>query len=328
MVFPQPTNRPLLTYILLIANAAMFGLATLMGGSENPQVLLRFGAQFGPLIAAGEYWRLFTAMFMHSGVMHIALNGFGLLIFGSMVEQSFGHVRFFIIYILSGLAGGVSSYIFNPVSIGVGASGAIFGVIGALAAYFVVQRKTFGQAARNNLAGIGLLVAINIAIGLSTPGIDNWAHMGGLIAGFFLGLVLSPSYYLSRPVFGYSIFKNTPASLAVRWWVVPLMALILASGVSLANVRWMENPLTKMARAERLYEQGSVHAAYDELSPVVALNLRIGAAHLLMGKIYMQQGDYLNARNEFGSAVKYSRGETRQEATALLVRVRREHSLR
>ena len=105
MVFPQPTNRPLLTYILLIANAAMFGLATLMGGSENPQVLLRFGAQFGPLIAAGEYWRLFTAMFMHSGVMHIALNGFGLLIFGSMVEQSFGHVRFFIIYILAGLAG-------------------------------------------------------------------------------------------------------------------------------------------------------------------------------------------------------------------------------
>lgn len=328
MVFPRLTKRPLLTYILLLANATMFGLATLMGGSENPQVLLRFGAQFGPLIAAGEYWRLFTAMFMHSGLMHIALNGFGLFIFGSMVEQSFGHIRFILIYILAGLAGGVSSYIFNPVSIGVGASGAIFGVIGALAAYFVVQRETFGQAARNNLAGIGLLVAINIAIGLSTPGIDNWAHTGGLVAGFLLGLALSPSYHLSRSVFGYSLFKNTPGSLAVTWWVIPVMALILAVGVSLANVRWMENPITKITRAERLYQQGSVQAAYDELSPVVTLNLRIGEAHLLMGKIYMQQGDYLSARNEFGSAVKYSRGGTRQEAAALLVRVRREHPLR
>ncbi len=99
---PQPrlpwgNERPVITWALLALNILVFIAATAAGGTDNPEVLLDFGALFGPLIADGEYWRLFTAMFLHIGIAHLAFNGFALFIFGGLVERLYGHVRFILI---------------------------------------------------------------------------------------------------------------------------------------------------------------------------------------------------------------------------------------
>ena len=313
---PEVTRKPYLTYALLAINVVMFGLVELAGGTEDPDVLLDFGAMFGPFISEGEYWRLFTAMFLHSGFMHLGFNALGLFIFGHIVERSYGHERFFLIYVLAGLAGSVTSYLFNPTAVAAGASGAIFGVVGALAAFLVVQRRTFGKHAQNSLIGIGIIVAINIFIGLSTPGIDNWAHGGGLVAGFILGLTLSPQYRQARTMFGYQVIVNTTGSLILKWWVVPVTLVILAFGVMLADRRLPENSFTHYFRAERYYSQGDYDRALDELALAIESS-RLGPAqaHLLRGKIYIEAGNYQLARQELAIALRL--GDRRVQAEAL-----------
>ena len=313
---PELVRRPYLTYALLAINVVVFGLAQLAGGTEDPDVLLDFGAMFGPLISEGEYWRLFTAMFLHSGFMHLGFNALGLFIFGQTVERAYGHERFFLVYILAGLAGSVTSYLFNSIAIAAGASGAIFGVVGALAAYFVIQRKTFGKHAQQSLIGVGVIVAINVFIGLTTPGIDNWAHGGGLVAGFVLGLTLSPQFMTARTMFGSQVIVNTTGSLILKWWVVPVSLVILALGVLIADRRMPDNEFTHYYRAERYYSQGDVSRALDELMLAIESNpLAAAQAHLLRGKIYIEAGNYQLARQELAMAIRL--GSRRIQADAL-----------
>ena len=313
---PEVTRTPYLTYALLVINVVMFGLVELAGGTDDPDVLIDFGAMFGPLISQGEYWRLFTAMYLHSGFMHLGFNALALFIFGQSVERSYGHAPFFLIYVLAGLAGSVTSYLFNSIAIAAGASGAIFGVVGALAAFLVLQRRTFGKHAQNSLIGIGIIVAINIFIGLSTPDIDNWAHGGGLVAGFILGLTLSPQYRQAGTTLGYRIFVNTSGSLILKWWVVPVTLLILALGVVIADRRLPENSFTHYFRAERYYSQGEYDRALDALAQAIESGpIAAAQAHLLRGKIYIEAGNYQLARQELALALRL--GNRRVQAEAL-----------
>ena len=231
---PDAERTPIVTFALLGAILAVFVAMTAAGGSENPEVLLRFGAMFGPFIANGEYWRLFTAMFLHFGFAHLATNGLGLFIFGRLVEKVFGPARFLTIYILAGLFGSVASYAFNSIAVGAGASGAIFGVLGALATYFLVQREMSGKLAQGNLTGILFLAAINLLYGFATPGIDNWAHIAGFVSGFGLGIVLAPRYRLTMSSSGLPRLSDTN-SLAKRSWLVAAMLAIVAVGAEVSS---------------------------------------------------------------------------------------------
>lgn len=315
---PEVVRRPYLTYALLVVNAAVFGLAQLAGGTQDPDVLLDFGAMFGPYISEGEYWRLFTAMFLHSNYLHIGSNALGLFIFGYIVECSYGHGRFILIYVLAGLAGSVMSYLFNPTSVAVGASGAILGVVGALAAFFLLQRKTFGKHAQNSLIAVAIIVAINIFIGLSMPGIDNWAHAGGLVAGFVLGLALSPQYRTARTVLGRPVIINTTGSLVLKWWVVPAALLILALGVALAGRRMPENAFTHYFSAERYYSQGNYDRALDELALSIGSDMTPPEAHLLRGKIHVEAGNYQLARRDLTVALRSRDTDIRAEALEVI----------
>lgn len=321
---PEPARTPFLTYALLCIYAAVFGLATLAGGTEDPDVLLDFGAMFGPYISEGEYWRLFTATFLHSGIMHLGFNGLSLFIFGQMVERWYGHARFALVYVLSGLAGSVSSYLLNSIAIGAGASGAIFGVIGAMAAFFLIQRRAFGKYAQNSLIGVGVIVAVNIFIGVSTPGIDNWAHVGGLVSGFLLGLALSPRYRRDRTFFGYGVIVNTTGSLLLKWWVVPAALAVLIVGVILANDRLPDNPATRYARAEYHYREGNYSRALAELDLAAEMGLAAGFVrvsadvHLLRGKIYAELGDQAVARQELALAIRFGSPQVQEEALQVI----------
>lgn len=189
-----PTDRPRLTMVLLAIIVLVF--VPMLVSPDLELLFVSEGAlQKGPILL-GEWWRLITATFLHGNLLHIALNGYALYMIGMEVEAFYGRGRFAAIYALSGLAGSVASFIFlPPFTPGVGASGAIFGLIGALAVYFGLNRRLFGKMGQAQFWNILFVIVLNMGIGFSGifP-IDNSAHIGGLIAGAAVGFVLCPRY--------------------------------------------------------------------------------------------------------------------------------------
>jgi len=173
-----------ITYAVLLINAVILGLMYWQGYPQDMLVPLRFGAIYPPLILNnGEWYRLFTAMFIHFGVTHFAANAFGLLIFGTRVERYFGRGMFLAVYILAGLLGSVFSLFFSQ-AYAAGASGAIYGLVGAMFAYTRITKRSI-----EFISWYVMLIYIGVggAMGLATPGVDNFAHLGGLIGGVVIG---------------------------------------------------------------------------------------------------------------------------------------------
>lgn len=160
-------------------------------GGTGTQNLLNWGAKYGPYIADGEYWRLVLPMFLHVSFFHLLTNLFGLIIFGSMVERTFGARNFVVIYLTAGVMGNAVSFLAGP-NPGVGASGSVFGILGAFGVYLLLNRRMLGQMGRQQLTSIGFIVAINVVMGLATTGIDNAAHLGGLLAGVLVAYLIAP----------------------------------------------------------------------------------------------------------------------------------------
>lgn len=182
------------TRVLLVAILAGFILELGVGGAnaltEGPSELklVHLGAIQPFLIANGQYWRLFTAIFLHAGILHIGFNAYALWLFGSMIERDFGTPKFLAIFFVTGLLASIASYAFGPeVTVGVGASGAIFGIFGAFIAWNYRRRHLAMAAA--NLRWALMLIALNafLAFGFST--IDWRAHVGGLISGVAAGWI-------------------------------------------------------------------------------------------------------------------------------------------
>lgn len=177
---------PYVTYAILIINIAVWLLMSLigflMGWGQSVQLLV-FGAKVNQLIVQGQYWRLFTAMFLHIGPLHLFFNSYALYLYGPAVEKLFGKVKFAIVYFVSGLMGSLLSYLFSP-NPAAGASGAIFGLMGALL-YFRREKKSLFQRVFG--PGLLMIIGINLMYGFVQPGIDNWGHIGGLLGGFLTG---------------------------------------------------------------------------------------------------------------------------------------------
>jgi membrane associated rhomboid family serine protease len=191
---PLPMVKPRFTYIFLGICAVVFVLMTLTGGTESSRNLIRWGANYAPLVASGEYWRLFTANFIHIGVLHLAFNLYALFQLGQQVESIFGYPRFITIYLLSGVSGAVFSYLLTS-GLSAGASTSLFGLFGALVVYFYKHREMFGKMGQQQLINLGVILLVNVIIGLA-PGssIDNWGHLGGFVGGVALAWFLCPSY--------------------------------------------------------------------------------------------------------------------------------------
>ena len=181
------TRKPFVTYILLAIQIILFILMTFMGGSENSAILLLFGAKFNPLIAAGQYWRLITPIFLHIGVVHLLINSITLYYLGSMVENILGHWRYLLIYLSAGLMGNLFSYQFSA-NISAGASTSLFGLF----AVFLALRNLFPR--NRYIQSIGsqylMIVGINLVLGFLGSGIDIWGHIGGLVGGFLMTMTL------------------------------------------------------------------------------------------------------------------------------------------
>jgi rhomboid protease GluP len=148
-------------------------------GTDVPAML---GIKANDLIVQGQLWRLLTPMLLHGSLIHILVNMYALNVFGPGLERHFGHWRFLALYLLSGFAGNVISFVFSP-AYSLGSSTAIFGLLAAEGVFMYQNRSLFGRGARQALINIILVAALNLfIIGLS-PGIDNWGHVGGLLGG-------------------------------------------------------------------------------------------------------------------------------------------------
>ena len=193
------------TTALVAANCAVFLLMLAFGAGlrHAPNgVQLAWGANFGPATKDGEWWRLATAMFLHFGLVHLAMNMWALWDAGRLVERWIGRLRFAVLYLASGLAGNlVSLVVQGDRAVSGGASGAIFGVIGALLVCLARERRRVDPGEFRWLFwGGGAFALASLALGFVIPGIDNAAHLGGLGAGALLGVVLGRSLLRERPI--------------------------------------------------------------------------------------------------------------------------------
>jgi len=191
------SQRPrLVTNILIGINVAIYVVLAIL--SQNPfnisvYVLANAGAQINSLVAQGQIWRIFTAMFLHFSITHIGLNMLSLFFVGSAVEVMYGKWRYLLIYLASGIVGGiVTFFVMPPNTIAVGASGAIFGVFGALGVFYIANRQALGAYGRGAIGNWLFWIGLNLVFGFSVPGIGIWDHIGGLIAGMLLGFLLMP----------------------------------------------------------------------------------------------------------------------------------------
>lgn len=224
----------------IVAINILFYIGVSITGGTGIQNLLNWGAKYGPYIADGEYWRLFMPMFLHVSIFHMLTNLFGLVIFGSMVERIFGTRNFVVIYVTAGIMGNAVSFLAGP-NPGVGASGAVFGILGGFGVYLLLNRRMLGQVGRQQLTSIGVIVGINVVIGFTTSGIDNAAHFGGLLAGGLAAYLIAPRerlYEVATP-FNFGTPKmalkagSQPGSRVV---IAIVLILIITAGIT-----WFES---------------------------------------------------------------------------------------
>lgn len=187
-------RRTPVTTLLLALIGIAFVAEMARGGSTDANVLVALGANVPQLVLGGQYWRLVASMFLHIGLVHLLVNGWALYQLGSLFEILLGSFSLLVVYFLSGIAGSVASVMFIRADLSAGASGAIFGVMGALIAFLLKRREMLTPQAKSLLMQLLLWAGINVFLGFSIPGIDNAAHLGGAAAGFLLGLGVRPRF--------------------------------------------------------------------------------------------------------------------------------------
>ena len=188
-------QRPLITMSIIAINVIMYAVTAYLSfvyarGSvfdSDTRVLILLGAKVNELIAQGEYFRLITCMFLHGGLVHLGVNMYSLYAMGPTVEKIYGKAKYVVIYFVAGICSSMLSYILSP-SISIGASGAIFGLLGAMLVFAI---KSKGKTGSGFIKSILSVIFMNIFIGMTLPGIDNFGHIGGLLGGMIIAFLIT-----------------------------------------------------------------------------------------------------------------------------------------
>jgi membrane associated rhomboid family serine protease len=215
------TNQPIVTMALIGVNVLVYLITVAQGAGINSPggSLFEKWALFGPAVANGDWWRLLTAAFLHGSILHIGLNMFVLYLVGGAVESFMGPVRYLALYLVSGLAGSAGALVVDPTQVTVGASGAIYGIFGAL---LIIEYTQTGSLAGQAMT----LIAINLALSFTIPGISWGGHVGGLIGGILATLAISRfgrghiAYGRPGIVGIVGLIAVGVASVAVSYWKV------------------------------------------------------------------------------------------------------------
>lgn len=191
----QTTPHAFVTPTIVAINVIVFAVMVASGADvlqPDGRMLISWGSNFGPYTSDGQWWRLLSAMFLHVGIIHLALNMWVLYYTGKLVERLYGNAHYALLYILAGLAGSITSLLWNPLVNSAGASGAIFGVYGALLAFMLDRRNQVPAAImKSQSTTVIVFIFYSLIYGMRQEGIDNAAHLGGLAGGFVMGWLLA-----------------------------------------------------------------------------------------------------------------------------------------
>jgi len=293
---------PVATLILLALNFILFALEIFAGGSDNTQVLLNLGAAYGPYMRRGEYWRLVMPIFLHGGWLHILGNTYCLYILGPILERVYGYGRYVTIYVASGMGGAFLSMSVSR-NVSVGASGAIFGVAGAMLVTGYVHRDVipprWGRA-----FGRGMIpfIVLNLAFGLSVHGIDNWGHIGGLASGVLLAFVIPPP----RRDLPYGEVAEPPSQAMVA---LPLAAVVFAVAAAANHYRTIQTMDRLLAEGKRLESTQQYARGFRYFQQALSLAPKEEQPHEELGRYYVTQGKYDQAIQEFQEAIRLTEGD-------------------
>ncbi len=324
-----------LTQILFGANIAVFLAMALASGTianDFPgQVAVSFGANYGPYTLSGQWWRIFTYMFLHGGIWHIVFNMWCLWDLGALCEQLYGRWTYFCIYLITGIAGGLASVAWNPGVLSVGASGAIFGLAGALAASFYLGEFSIPRfAIQGTLRSLAFFIGFNVLFGIgynvfmggNAGGIDNACHAGGLVSGAILGALIAKiaphSDAASRrvAVFGVVGIVLVACGFGVREWrgrpmrmEKALMEIQQKGGDPVAQLKEMvrQEPNSVQAHSQlgqAYYAQQQFADAAAEFKRVVELMPQSAGARFNLGMSYLSGNHFDDAKATFEGMVK------------------------
>ena len=271
MLLEKKTPRVFVVPVLVVLNFLVFLAMSVSGVSlMDPTVfdLLSWGANFDPLIAGGDIWRLLTATFVHIGIIHIAINMYVLWDVGKLAERLFGNWPFLFLYIACGLGGSIASVAWNPLITSAGASGAIFGVAGGLLAF--MQREKLGNfrdLMKGHLNNLLVFVGYNLFFGFTASGIDNAGHIGGLLSGMIIG------FFLARPL------ELTPAARPPRYRIVVPLTVILLLALSL-TVPKLRAPFTLASGSLGLLSWASLGGLHPEVITLINKGVDVNGADM------------------------------------------------
>jgi membrane associated rhomboid family serine protease/lipoprotein NlpI len=284
----QQSSSMAVTQAIFGINVAVFAAMALAGVSmlDNPsgQDLVRWGANFGPLTVSGQWWRLLTCVFIHGGILHIAVNMYWLWRLGALAESLYGRWTFAAVYLVAGLAASLTSLLWNPAVLSVGASGAIFGIAGALIASFYLGEFSLPRAAiTGTLQNIVAFAVITLVFGAFSQHTDNAAHAGGLLMGLLLGALIA------KVAPGHDDFLRRIAVLLVG-------ALLVAGGVM-----WLQHGHAYLLHGQNgvgLLGQGKTNEGIAELQKSIRLRPDFAPAHAALARAYISKHDFENAAAE------------------------------
>jgi rhomboid protease GluP len=243
--------------------------------------MVHFGANFGPYTLSGQWWRLGTYMFLHGGIFHIAMNMWCLWSLGALCESLYGRWTYAAINIITGIAGGLASVAWNPGVLSVGASGAIFGLAGALiTSFYLGEFSLSGISIKGTLSSLLFFAGFNLFFGSVFPGIDNGCHVGGLVSGLMLGAMIA----LFAP--GH----NQPARRAG----ILLFMVLLLGGSAVAVQRWRGGLQFRSA----LSAERNVDRMISELQKKVQQNPQDASAHYSLAHAYLRKGQFPEGESE------------------------------
>src|SRR5580704_7085852 len=293
---------PLVTRAIIAVNVLVYVAMGLSGVSwMDPSVVqaIRWGADFGPLTLSGEWWRLFTSMFVHFGFFHIALNMWCLRNLAVALEPMMGRLAFSVTYLFCGLAASAVSTAWNPWRASAGASGAIFGIAGAFVSYLVLKKAAIpASLVRQNLRSLAVFILLNLSIGAASGHIDNSAHLGGLAAGLIIGAVIPRmrrnAVYPGGPDMGAA---STPIEEASGGEARRIKLMGIAAGCAIALLVGLQqvearNPSSaQYGRAVSLAASGRMDEAIAQMRILVQMQPDNVLAQALLGDWLLEQND-------------------------------------
>jgi rhomboid protease GluP len=294
--------RPPVTVVILGINLLVFAAMLAKGmpiTRPNSVQLLSWGADYGPLSLGTQPWRILTSNYVHIGIFHIFFNMWCLWDLGRMSEKIFGRWTYLLIYTACGIAGSFASLWLHPMVVGAGASGAIFGLAGALITALYVGKLPYGrQALRGMLRSLLTFAGYNLFFGAVVPGIDNSAHIGGLLMGLALGAVIGPQ------------LMERPERRIAHERIVFVAALLLLIGFG-TYVKHKNGYVVAIGTAGEALTKGRFDEAIAALQTSAAHNPKDPVSLTLLGDAYLEKKDYARAESTLKRALELNPNSVR-----------------